>query len=237
MKTYEIIILGSGFTSFGLASREQSSLIIENSECLDTSFYLPLKSYNYRPFTPSANGAKRLGEIFSELNLFDGKKQNVNGFDVALCNYANEINANVLLRTTVLSAHKVNGYYEVTVQNNGGTKTYKAKKVIDTRSEKLNPKYTVLFTGSEVEKQEVEKAFSVKANNAFYDGWYALTFDASGYHINDVTVYVYNVWNNFSLKAKILYMPPKFSYSSTNRFCDDYYDNPIKAFEAGEVQL
>lgn len=237
MKTYEIIILGSGFTSFGIASKETNSLIIEKSECLDTSFYLPLKSYNHIPFTPSKKGAKRLSEIFSELNLFLNGKQNVNGFDVALCNYASEINANVLLRTTVLSVENVNGYFEVTVQNNGGTKTYKAKKVIDTRSEKLNAKYTVLFSGSEAEKEEVEKAFSTKVKNAFYEGWYALIFDASSFEINDVTVYVYNKWNGSSLKAKILYMPPKFSYSSSNRLCDDFYDNPIKAFEAWEDYL
>lgn len=237
MKTYEIIILGSGFTSLGIASKEKSSLIIEKSECLDRSFYMPLKSYNYTPFTPTLKGAKRLSEIFSELNLFLDGKQNVNGFDVALCNYANEIKADVLLRTTVLSAENVNGYFEVTVQNNGGTKTYKAKKLIDTRSDKLNPKYTVLFSGSVADKQEVEKAFSTKVSDAFYDGWYALIFDASGFEINDVTVYVYNKWKDYSLKAKILYMPPQFSYCSNNELSDDFYDNPIKAFEAGEEYL
>lgn len=234
MKTYEIIVLGSGFTSLGIASKYDSTLIIEKEECLDVNFYEPYKSYKYTPFTPTLSGSKRLKEIFDELKLFDGDRQNVNGFDVALCNYAKEIGAKILLRTVVVSVEKINGLYKVTVYNNGGIKSYFSKRVIDTRSEKLNKSFTVLFVGSSEEIPSIEKAFNGKVYNAFYDGWYALKINANNFDVNDIKVYVYDKWKESKIKAKILSMPTDFCYDSKNPNCDGFYLNPIEAFEFGE---
>ncbi|MBR2322928.1 MAG: hypothetical protein IKA54_04980 [Clostridia bacterium] len=234
MKTYEIIVLGSGFTSLGIASKYDSTLIIENKECLDVNFYEPYKSYKYTPFTPTLKGSKRLNEIFNELNLFDGDRQNVNGFDVALCNYAKEIGAKILIRTVVVSIEKLKTNYKVTVYNNGGIKSYFSKRVIDTRSEKLNASFTVLFVSDSKEIPYIEKAFNGKVYKAFYDGWYALKISAENFDINDIKVYVYDRWKSSNIKAKILSMPTDFCYDSNNPYCDGFYLNPIEAFEVGE---
>ena len=43
---YETIIIGSGYTSIGYALAQKNTLILEQSESVDTTFYLALNNFN-----------------------------------------------------------------------------------------------------------------------------------------------------------------------------------------------
>ena len=70
--------------------------------------------------------------------------------------------------------------------------------------------------------------------SAFYPGRYALHISVCDTDENRIKLDVYEKWRTLNVDAKILYMAPVFyGKASHNRLCDDNYENPIEAFEAG----
>lgn len=230
---YDVIVIGSGYLSAGISTSVKNSLIVEETECIDTHFYLPLKGYRYVAYLPITDEGKYLFSIFNELGVFKNGFQNVNGFECALCKYVEDKKLNLLIKSRVVEIHKLRNTYRLTIQNNAGLKTVECKRLIDTTSVRKNGNYTMLFTGSESEAFKVKNAFKGKVLPAFYNNRYALTIPANDMDENDIKVYIYDKWIECGLTSKILYMPPEFSFQSKSDTCDDYYDNPIEAFEHG----
>ena len=87
MDIYDTLIIGSGYTSAGYAASHPGTLICEERQAVDTSFYLPLSGFCHHPYAPRSGEGKKLLEIFESMSLFQGGLQNTNGFEAALCTY------------------------------------------------------------------------------------------------------------------------------------------------------
>ena len=238
MKIYDTLIIGSGYFSAGYASFLQDTIICEEHQICDTSFYLPLKSFAYKPYFPKTEEGTRLFDIYQSLALFKDGEQNTNGFEFAFCKYITENGINILLKCRVIRVkEQENGIFDVTIQTNEGLNHLFAKKIINATNEPKKKYFTVLFICNNIEKEK-DKLLSLfsgaQIEPAFYKGRYAIHIPAYDTDENLIKLEVYKKWKTLSTNAQILYMAPVF-YGEANadkRF-DGNYNNPIEAFESG----
>lgn len=240
MKIYDTLIVGSGsgYFSIGYAAARPDTIICEEHQICDTGFYLPLKGFKYHPYTPQTHDGEVLLNIFNSMSLFVGGMQNTNGFEFAICKYVMKKDLDILLKCRVIDTQKTeNGIYDVTIQTNEGLTHLFARKILSTRDSSLSKRFTVLFIDEDIEssKEKLLGAFEKsEIEPAFYKGRYALHIPVNGLDENSIKLLVYEKWKSLDINAKILYMAPIFYPDQpSNPLCDAYYDNPIKAFEAG----
>ena len=238
MEIYDTLIIGSGYTSAGYSASHPKTIICEEREALDTSFYLPLSGFRYYPYAPKSNEGKRLLEIFNSLSLFEGDAQNTNGFEAAFCTYLSERELPVLLKCRVVSQRMCDdGIIDATVQTNEGLTHISTRKIIDARCKGDKKTLTVLFVAGDVEsaRRELLRAFEgASVEPAFYEGRYALRIPVCGMDENTVKPFIYKKWKTLTSGAKILFIAPAFSLlGDGNPMADESYNNPIEAFEAG----
>lgn len=238
MKIYDTLIIGCSYSAVGYAVSRGDTVICEEHQICDTSFYLPLRSFKYMPYEPKTEEGAGLLEIFASLGLFGEKEQNTNGFEFAFCKYIAEKDVNVLLKCRVIRARlNGDGVYDVTVQTNEGLSHLYAGKIIDTTKELKKNRYTVLFVCDDIDsvRERLLSAFkSAEIEGAFYKNRYALHFSREGQDENRIKVDVYETWRSLNIDAKILYMAPVFyGEGSSVALCDEVHSNPIAAFESG----
>lgn len=238
MKVYQTLIIGSGYASIGYAAACPNTVICEEHQICDTRFYLPLRSFRYRHYAPKTEEGKRLLHIFQSLSLFRDQEQNTNGFEFAFCKYVLEKRLDLLLKCRMIrTEHRADGLYDVTVQTNEGLTHLFAKNILDMTNRSGEKSFTVLFVCDEPEavREKLLSEFNgAQIESAFYPGRYALHVSADDADENRIKVEIYEKWRQLDIDAKILYMAPAFSRKgSTNPLCDESYENPIEAFEAG----
>lgn len=238
MKIYDTLIVGSGYFSVGYAIKNKNVIIIEEHQTCDVNFYLPLKSFKYNHYEPVSAKAKELYSLYLERNIFNKTEQNVNAFEGAFCKFIYENNVDVLLKTRMVRISKTpNGVFDVTVQSNEGLTHIFAKQIINTINKAQKNYYTTLFISNDIacDKKALLSVFDgAEFENTFYPDRFALHIPISNTNENLIKLFVYEKWNSCGTKAKIVYMAPVFySTTATSAVCDDYYDNPIRAFEAG----
>lgn len=238
MKIYDALIIGSGYTAAGYSASHPETIICEEREALDTLFYLPLSGFRHYPYAPKSKEGKRLLEIFNSLSLFEGDAQNTNGFEAAFCTYLTERELPVLLKCRVVS-HKTldGGIIDATVQTNEGLTHIFTRKIIDTRCKSGYKTLTVLFVADDIEgaRRELMREFeSATVEPAFYEGRYALHIPVSDMDENTVKPFIYKRWQTLTSGARLLFIAPAFSlWGDSDPMCDESYDNPIEAFDAG----
>ena len=237
MHVYDTLLIGSSYASFGYALARKNCLIAEEHHLCDTHFYLPLRSFSYREYTPKTEEGRRLFGFFSKLSLFKNGMQNTNGFECAFCQYISESDMMPLLNCRVIRTTEENGIRRVTLQTNEGLSTVNTQKIIDTRANGKHKRLTVLFTDRDIEKNAplLCAAFpDAEIEPAFYEGRYALHFCADGFDENDIKLFVSQTWRALDIPARILSIAPIFSNIGTfEKICDSRYENPIEAFEIG----
>ena len=238
MKIYDTLLLGCGYTSIGYATENADSVICEEHQICDTGFYLTLRSFAHKPYTPKTEEGRALLEKFDSLSLFSGGMQNANGFEGAMCRYISEKQINLLLKCRVIRTVKTaDGIYDVTVQTNAGLTHLFAKNIVNTVSDLPKNRYTVLFVSENVADAEEKllRAFSgASIEPAFYQNRYALHLSVAESDENLLKLKIYEIWKTFDTDAKILYMcPVAYSEGELGRMCDGAYQSPIEAFEAG----
>ena len=238
MNIYDTLIIGSGYSSIGYATSCPSTVICEEHQICDTSFYLPLRSFRYKHYSPKTKEGSQLLQIFHSLSLFRDNEQNTNGFEFALCKYISEKQFHMLLKCRVICvAHRSDNIYDITVQTNEGLTHLFAKKVLNMTNKSSAKHYTVLFVCDEIEKAKDQLLLAyngAQIEPAFYPGRYALHIPAHGTDENRIKLEIYETWRSLDIDAKILYMAPVFyGEASADKLCDDHYENPIEAFEAG----
>lgn len=238
MKLYNTLIIGSGYSSIGYAMASPETVICEEHQICDTSFYLPLRSFRYNAYSPKTEEGSELLGIFNSLSLFRENEQNTNGFEFAMCKYIAQKKLDVLLKCRIVSVvRQPDLTYDVSVQTNEGLTHLFAKKVLDMSNRSDEGYFTVLFICDDIEKvkDKLLSAYSgAQIESAFYKGRYALHVSACGTDVNRIKLEIYEKWRSLGIDAKILYMAPVF-YGEVNadKLCDYNYDNPIEAFEAG----
>lgn len=238
MNVYDTLIIGSGYASAGYAAACPNTVICEEHQICDTGFYLPLKSFRYRHYSPKTEEGTRLLGAFHALSLFRGNQQNTNGFEFALCKYMDEKRLELLLKCRVIGRkQRPDSIYEVTVQTNEGLTHLLAKQILDTTNQSSEKYFTVLFVCDDIEKvkdQLLSAYTDAQIEPAFYSGRYALHIAAHDTDENRIKLAIYEKWRSLAIDAKILYMAPVFyGAESADPLCDAHYENPIEAFEAG----
>ena len=238
MKIYDTLIIGSGYTSVGYAMKNKLTVICEEHQICDTHFYLPLRSFNYKPYTPKTDEARRLFDIFNSLSLFGEREQNTNGFECALCRYIEQNSIDLVLKCRIVSTVQgADGVYDVTVQTNEGLTHLFAKNILDTTKSCDKKIFTVLFVSDNPDeaKRRLFEAFeNASIEPAFYKGRYALHIPVGDTDENRIKLEVYNKWRSLDIDAKILYMAPVFyGESGIDRMHDECYGNPIEACDSG----
>ena len=238
MKVYDTLIIGSGYSSVGYAVSKGNCVICEEHQICDTGFYLPLKSFRHVLYDPKTEEGKFLLNLFNSFSLFSGNQQNTNGFEYAFCKYIAEKKLNLLLKCRVVrTEQRSDGIYDVTVQTNEGLTHLFAKRILNTTSVSLKKHFTVLFLCDNIEtaREKLLGSFDgAQIEPAFYGGRYALHVPAVNTDENRIKLEVYEKWRSLEIDAKILYMAPVFyGEDGFSELCDDNYENPVEAFEAG----
>lgn len=238
MNVYDTLIIGSSYSAVGYATASPNTVICEEHQICDTSFYLPLRSFGHEHYNPKTEEGTQLLNKFDSLSLFRKNEQNTNGFEFALCKYVLEKELNILLKCRVVEIRKQSdNIYDVTVQTNEGLTHLFTKKILDMTNRSGKKRFTVLFLCNDIEKVQGKllSAYSgAEIEPAFYTGRYALHISANGTDENRIKLEVYEKWRTLGIDAKILYMAPVFyGEGRADKLCDDNYANPIEAFEAG----
>ena len=237
MNIYDSLIVGSGYSSVGYASANANTLICEEHQICDTGFYLPMRTFRYVPYVPRSAVGEELFRIFNSLSLFDGKCQNLSGFEYAISRYIADKGINLLLRCRAVNISPLpDGILDVTLSCSEGLVHVLTRKIIDTTATGGRKKYTVLFVTDkiETERDKILAALDgAQIEPAFYKGRYALHLSPESTDENLVKLEIYKKWKSLDTSAKILYMSPVFYSEGTSVLCDGKFLNPIEAFEAG----
>lgn len=254
---YNTIIIGSGYTSVGYALSNKNTLILEQSENADTTFYLALTNFNVKTVTAKTLVGKELLEKFSSHNLFKDGAQCLNAFECALCDFILDKGVEILFKTRVLSISEKdnNGIITLTVLTVSGIQTLKTNKLIDARychkyndcSNEQQSKgdcknfWTVLLMtdNPDVAKQTLLNTFNGAIfENAYFEGRYALHIPIDNFNdFNQMKIEVFDKWTKAKPDCKILYFAPTTFAVPTvvkNGFpIDCEFDNPISAIDSG----
>ena len=232
MKEYDTLLIGAGYSSFGYAAAREGCLVVEEQEIADTHFYLPLRSYRHIPYTPTTEEGRALAEIFGELALFRDGRQNVNGFEVALCRYLAAHPVPLLLKTRVAEVRREGERSVVTLIGNGGLLEVAARRVIDTRAGEGN-RFTVLIKADTREAAEAAASRGgFLLSDAFYPGQYALIAPFEG-EVNAAKCAAAEALRG-AHGIRLLAMAQAAAKGGEGKpLSDDDYENPIAAFEGG----
>jgi hypothetical protein len=238
MKIYDTLIVGSGYGAVGYALARENTVICEEHQVCDTSFYLPMRTFCYKPYTPKTKAGADLLDVFNSFSLFKNGVQNTNGFEYAFCKFIYEKDLTILLKCRVIRVcQKPDGIYDVTVQTNEGLTHLFAKQVLDATDCTTPTHYTVLFVCNSIDtvRQSLSSCFEgAQIEPTAYENRYALHFVCADTDENRIKLEVYHKWHPFADNAKILYMAPVFfGEGGTGALCDGRFENPIEAFEAG----
>ncbi len=238
MKKFKTLIIGSSFSAIGYAEHTANTLIIEESEMLDTSFYLPMRGFEGSPYAAKTEKGKELLQIFSDLGIISDSGMNVNAFEIGLCRYAQRNPKSIYLKCRFVAAERTDDGYTATLLHNGGLERISAEKIIDTRAAyPTKQSLAVIFdaNGGELNVDEITRVFkNSEPRVAFYEGRYVLYAKTNATDINDAKAEIINKWTELS-GYRILYIAPVFYqiYDKYPKLSDGTFDNPIEAFEYG----
>ena len=238
MKRFKNLIIGSSFFSIGFALEEKNTLIIEEGEILDTSFYLPLRGFDKYGYIPVTESGKELEQVLTDRGIISGGLQNVSAFEIGLSRFAEMKQVKVYLGCRI-AEKKANGEgYSITLVHNGGLEEIIAENVIDTRkSGDGEARLAVIFDSEngELDKRMIDQVFQGSdPKEAFYRGRYVLYESVTSDNVNLAKCEIYERWKALS-GYRILYIAPTFYTKSNdpNPLSDEGFDNPIEAFEHG----
>ncbi len=233
MQLYDTVLIGSGYCSVGYAVANGNTLIVEEQEIADTHFYLPLRAFHHTPYTPRTEEGRALDGVFRSLCLFSEDRQNVNGFECALCRYLEERSIPLLLKCRVVHRTEADGQTVLTLSTNEGLLTVGCRRVIDTRSTGPRSLSVLVCPRGEEELSRIAELTGSRPTPAFYPGQYLLRLAARGLDENRIKPEVHDLLSGVE-GLRILAIAPVFAAEGVGApLSDDDYDNPIAAFEAG----
>ena len=238
MKIFDALIIGSSYFSTGVALRLGSSLTVEEESFADTRFSLTARSFRAKDYTPKSEEGRELLRSFLELGLIRSGMMNTTALEIALSDLILRKDIDLLLKCRVVDIKKEGELFRATLSTNEGLNTVLAKKIINTRRQTEKKRHTSLFLTDDPDSlfSALEgRLRDIALEPAFYDGRYALSFDASGFDENSVKEHVYRAVSELCPTVKILYMAPAFAYLPTDGECptDEYFESPLEALDAG----
>lgn len=133
MKSFDTVILGSGYFSIGYAINAKNTLIIERTQLADPNFGGTLSGFTFNASSEWTNETQSLYRYYLDKKIVSGFHMNSSVSEVGLCAYIEKRNLNILLGTECIGIKKLDEGYEITVINNGGHDRLLCKKILDTR--------------------------------------------------------------------------------------------------------
>lgn len=240
MKCYDLLIIGSGYTSLGMALARKNVLICEESESCDAGFYSTLKCFTREDYNPKTKIGEDLYTYYKDLGLFSENMQNCTGFECGFCEFALRNNVNILLKCRMVKVEEENARKKVTLLTNSGLEQVLTKEIWVATQKPEKKIFSLLFSVSEPHKdmKQIQDIFPEgKIEPAFYENRGALHLPVSGNaDYNQVIEEVYERWENASPDSQILLLAPRFlilTAEKENLPVDANFNNPIAAFEAG----
>ena len=148
MKCYDLLIIGSGYTSLGMALARKNVLICEESESCDTGFCSTLKCFTWEDYEPKTELGEHLFKYYKDLGLFSENMQNCTGFECGFCEFALNNNVNILLKCRVVQVEEENEMKKVTLLTNSGLEQVLTKDIWFTTQKPEKKIFSLLFTVS-----------------------------------------------------------------------------------------
>jgi len=239
---YEIIVLGATFTAAGIAQKYgENCLIIERRTTAGYEFFGALNfgnDYGSKPVTAEGNV---LLEKFAEKNAFCGDR--ISLYDCSSIFYKLLENRNVLLNTEIISVEKAKDGFLCTVHGVSGYRTFKAKKVIDTRSHNDMCK-SKTYNFSVDGKGDIGEISGVVCEKWGFETNYVLRYPVA--LDTDFTVAHYMVEKYIKKLPegfRLLYLADEFDYEVKTDYQKEHngisyvpsksHKNPILAYDAG----
>ncbi len=131
-KIYDTIIFGCSYISIGFASANKNTLIIEETELVDHSFFGALNVGKNWDYIPETNEGKHFKKALEGFDIINGKLASINELSPVVFDYIKRTKLNILFLTNTVSIDKKEAFYEIVIFNNSGLSTLKAKNIIDT---------------------------------------------------------------------------------------------------------
>ncbi|MBQ9116298.1 MAG: hypothetical protein IJY04_04695 [Clostridia bacterium] len=172
MRSYDTVILGSGFFSFGYALNSESCLIVERTQLADPNF-----SGTFNGFHAANGESSPLFDFFTENGLIKGTSVNAPLAESALCAYTVPYKPEILLGTDCVSVSQNGLRYDITLFNSEGFSTVSAKHVINARPPSDRRSLNLLCRGvANIQALPYSDKFSLSVSPAFYPEESILTF-------------------------------------------------------------
>ena len=232
MQIYDTFIYGASYRAFGYALTRDNCLIAERGELCDTHFYAPLCCFHRTPYAPATALGTELDAAFQKLRLFDGDRQNVNGFESGLCSFLKTKRFHLLLKCRVLSQSKSeDGLWHIRFHTDSGMETVAAKHIYDTRPTAQMRFLSVLYTAPENFDHALLCARfpGSRFEAAFYPNRYCLYVPVENKSdLNRAKYEIYARWNAAIQDAKILLFAP-----AAGCFGEEGTASPVHALEKG----
>ena len=242
MHVYDTLIIGSGYSSMGYALKKENCIILEETQCCDAHFYLPLKSFIFTAYTPKTELGIKLNSVFEKYNLFKDGFMCLNAFESAFCEFISGENIEIILKSKVIGYEKTDdNIFKITAVSSEGLCTFYAKNIIDSKGKEADKYITVLFA-TENGADAIEKLSKIFTDGtftkAFYENRFAMHLPAKNIdNINEMLSIIEEKWKMANTDAKVLYVAPVFATApnkNNDNFPKDFnFENPIEAFEAG----
>ena len=238
MQIFDTLVVGCTYASLGYAIEQGNTKIIDAHQVCDTVFSLTLPSFAYVPYQPRTEEGVALLHHFERLSLIENGMQNTSAFECALCAYLMEKGLIPTLKCRVIETKMTeNDITRVTVQTNAGLDVLYTKRIIEASGIKAQRWISILYITEEPER--AHEAFTrifpgATTEPAFYEKRYAAHIPIAHLDINAAKAFLYDMWNQNKIPAKILYIAPLFYQRESGGILSDYgYENPIRAFESG----
>ena len=243
MKTYDTVIVGSGYYAFGYAMTHGNTLIVEETQLADRHFSGCLRGFGYEEAALVGEGARALVSYMRDKGVLRVTRVCVPALEAGLCDFFMGHMPEILLGTVCTDTVSDEQGYLLTLCNNEGLSTVRAHRVVDTRvahGHILN----VLIQGDIGSVSE-----DVSVSDAFYDGQrrLSLCFDGET-DINRAKVKVYPILKRLlsPTGAQVLQMAYRMHRPDAAAPYEDgqgilhvdetFYGDPFAAFEKGELQ-
>lgn len=236
---FKRIVLGSGYAAVGYALTRGQTLIIEESEQLDTQFCLPLRAYAF----PESEASSALGSTFCELcrslGIVRDGRTNTGALEIALARLALDGGITPLLKCRVSETSE----HSVEVYTNEGFLTFSAEAVHDARRSEVVPsRLTVLFEdeGETAGKSLLSVFSGADVEPTFHEGSYAIHIPVDPTREpNALRAEIARRWEAAGTSAKIFHIAPTLSATlpdtrpSRPTLSDLDYASPLLALEGG----
>ena len=175
MKTYDLVVIGSGFRSVGIAEGVKNSLIVESSYLADPVHYGTLSGFTLYQCEDFSAKTDEIRRIFSEHRVLEDGKIDVPALESCLSEYTKRRGINLLLGALPIEITSEDGISTVVLHTTSGEMSIRAKRVV--RHESREPdsiRFLMHGDATDLSFSDID-GMSFTVGKAFFDNEFILT--------------------------------------------------------------